>query len=246
MVDLEKKLKEVLELVKECGEILINAEGFKGEEDKEDGSLVTEYDILIDKKLTEGLKKIINCPVLSEEHNEEIKNNYFVIDPIDGTHNFSRGFECYGIMVAYVENNVTQFSIIYMPILKKTYTAIKDKGAFLNNKKINVRKIGDRLIGNTNLSKPICIEYLTKMMNSKYNFEFRCIYAACVPVCYVASGIFDFSIQTGGLGIWDIIAPKLILEEAGGVCEVSKYNEIKYSIIAGNREVVDIIKKKIV
>lgn len=245
-MDLEEKMGEVLKLVKECGEILKNAKNDKKEENKEDGSLVTKYDILIDKKLTEGLKKIIDCPVLSEEHKEDIKNNYFVIDPIDGTHNFSRGFECYGIMVAYVENNITLFSIVNMPILNKTYTAIKGKGAFLNNDKISVRKkTGDRLIGNTNLSKPICIEYLTKMMNSKYNFEFRCIYAACVPLCYVASGNFDFSIQTGGLGIWDIVAPKLILEESGGVCEVTKYDETKYSIIAGNREVVNIIKEVI-
>ena len=81
------------------------------------------------------------------------------------------------------------------------------------------------------------------MLNSKYNFEFRCLYAACVPMCYVASGNFDFTIQTGGLSIWDIVAPKLILEEAGGTCEVTKYNETKYGIVAGNHQVVDIIKE---
>lgn len=243
MENIDKKFNKALEIVKECSKILKNAKNDKSEKTKKDGSLVTKYDMLIDKKLTEELKKIINCPVLSEEHEENVGDNYFVIDPIDGTHNFSRNFECFGIMVAYVENKTTIFSIVDMPMLEKTYTAIKGKGAFLNGEKIAVRKTGDRLIGNTNLSCPICIEYLTKMMNSKYNFEFRCVYAACLPICYVASGNFDFTIQTGGLSIWDIVAPKLILEEAGGVCEVTKYNETKYSIIAGNSEVVNIIKE---
>lgn len=245
MDDIEIVREKTLKLVKECSKILQKAGKDRDGQDKNDGSLVTKYDLAIDKKLTEGLKKIINCPVLSEEHKEIIENTYFVIDPIDGTHNFSRGFECFGIMLAYVENGETVFSIIDLPELNKTYTAIKGKGAFLNGDRIYVRKTGNRLIGNTNLSKPICIDYLKKMMNSKYNFEFRCIFAACVPICYVANGIFDFSIQTGGLGIWDIIAPKLILEEAGGVCEVSKYNETKYSIIAGNKEVIEIIKNTI-
>lgn len=43
---------------------------------------------MIDKKLSQELKKIANCSVLSEEHKEDIGNTYFVIDPIDGTHNF--------------------------------------------------------------------------------------------------------------------------------------------------------------
>jgi fructose-1,6-bisphosphatase/inositol monophosphatase family enzyme len=64
-----------------------------------------------------------------------------------------------------------------------------------------------------------------------------------VPLCYVASGNFDFSLCYAGMGSWDIIAPQLIIEEAGGICEITKYSENKYSIIAGSKETVTIIKE---
>ena len=93
MENLEIVFNKALELVKRCREILKSVDFNNNVQVKEDGSLVTKYDLMIDKKLTEGLKKIYDIPVLSEEHKEEVKDTYFVIDPIDGTHNFSRGFE---------------------------------------------------------------------------------------------------------------------------------------------------------
>lgn len=86
---------------------------------------------------------------------------------------------------------------------------------------------------------------MKKLKDSKYNFEFRNLYCACVPLCYVASGNFDFSMCYKGLSIWDIVAPKLIIEEAGGICEYIKYNHGKYSIIAGNKDAVKVIKELI-
>ena len=135
MQDIERMFTQALELVKQCGELLKKVDYNKDVHRKSDGSLVTNYDLIIDEKLTKGLKAIYNIPVLSEEHKEEYKDTYFVIDPIDGTHNFSRGFECFGIMVALVEKEKTVFSIIEIPLLNKIYTAIKGKGAYLNREK---------------------------------------------------------------------------------------------------------------
>lgn len=87
------------------------------------------------------------------------------------------------------------------------------------------------------------LEWGKKLRNSEYKFEFRSLYCTCVPFCYIASGNFDFAIQHGKMGIWDTVAPKFIIEEAGGVCEVTQHNEFKYTVIAGNKENVEIIKK---
>lgn len=133
--NIEEKFNQVLKLVKECGDLLRSVDREKDIKEKKDGSLVTKYDLMLDEKLTNGLKQIINCSVLSEEHKEKLGSTYFVIDPIDGTHNFSRGFECFGIMVALVENKKTLFSIVELPMLYKTYTAIKGQGAYLNRRK---------------------------------------------------------------------------------------------------------------
>ena len=145
----------IIEKVKECGEILKNADKNKQAVEKEDGSLVTRYDLLIDSILTKELKSICNIPVLSEEHKEKIGNTYFIIDPIDGTHNFNSGLEFFGIMLGYVENNELLFSVIHLPMLAKTYTAYKGKGAFLNGSKITVRKSTNRFLGVTNIEEDI-------------------------------------------------------------------------------------------
>ena len=51
----------------------------------------------------------------------------------------------------------------------------------------------------------------------------------------------DFAIQIGGLNIWDIVAPKLIIEEAGGICDIKKFEEKKYSVTAGDSATLNIL-----
>ena len=239
-----EKYNEIVKLVKKCAEILKNVDKNKEEKTKSDGSLVTKYDLIIDDMLKDGLKKIMNYPILSEEHSEVIDDTYFVVDPIDGTNNFNRGIEHFGIMVAFVKNGITMFSIVDMPLLNRTYTAIRNIGSYINGKKISVRKPTNRLVGNINLNKKEALKIIDKVIEQKkYKFEFRCLYGACAPLCFVADGTFDFTIQIGGLSIWDIVPTQLIVEEAGGVYEVRKYDENKYSVITGGEESIKIIKK---
>ena len=234
----------IIEKVKECGEILKNADENKSEKEKSDGSLVTKYDLLVDEKLTNDLKSICNIPVLSEEHKEELTDTYFVIDPIDGTHNFINGLEYYGIMVAYVENNVTVFSVVHIPMLNKTFTAYKGKGAYLNGKQIHVRKNEKRFFGATNVDTEISMQNIQKLLkSSKYYFEFRLFFCVCVPIPYIASGNLDFNIYAVSCGLWDILTTALILEEAGGYIEYTKIGENKYQILAGTKEACEAIKE---
>lgn len=239
-----EEFNKTLKLVIECGKILENADYEKKTKEKNDGSIVTKYDMIIDKKLTEGLKEILNCPILSEEHEEKLGNIYFVVDPIDGTSNFDRGIEHFGIMVALVEDEQTLFSIVEMPLLNRTYTAIKDEGAYINKKRIFTRRPDHRLVGNLNLNNMISTKIIENLVKqNEYKIELRCLYGACAPLCFVADGTFDFTIQTGGMSIWDIIAPKLIIEEAGGICQVDKMDNQKYSIIACGNETRNILNK---
>ena len=241
--EIERIFNGALELVNECSKILKKVDFDKEATVKKDGSLVTNYDLMIDEKLTKGLKELADFPVLSEEHLEDITGTHYVIDPIDGTHNFARGFECFGTMVALVENDKTLFSIVAVPMLNKTFTAIRGKGAFLNGKEIHVRRPVDRFIGNTNMRSSTIQKWISKLRTSEeFRFEFRSLYCTCVPYCYIASGSFDFAIQYGKMGIWDSLAPKLIIEEAGGICEVKQIDSHKFSVIAGSPEVVKIIK----
>lgn len=245
MKDVEQIFNEALKLVKECSNILKDVDFDKEAVIKSDGSLVTKYDLMLDEKLTKGLKAIVDYPVLSEEHKEVLGDSYFVIDPIDGTHNFSRGFECFGIMLGLVVKGTIMFGIVDLPLLNKTYTAIRGKGAYLNGNKITVREPGERFIGNTNMRSQTVLDWIAALRRSDHNFEFRSLYCTCVPYCYIASGNFDFAIQHGKMGIWDSLAPKIIIEEAGGICEVIQHEEARFSVIAGSKEVYKIIKENI-
>lgn len=247
-IDCINDLDYVISLVKECGEILKNATMEKEAHEKKDGSLVTKYDLMIDEKLTKGLKdKYGDIPVLSEEHEENLNDTYFVIDPIDGTHNFNIGLEYFGIMLAYIEKNEVKFSIINLPILDKLFIAIKDKGAFLNGERIRISENEDynkkRFIGCVNIDKGIVKEKVEKLLNcDEYKFEFRAYYCSCVPNPYVAAGILDFNVYWGACGLWDIIAPALIVTEAGGMLEYRKIGEGQYEIISGTKTAFKRIK----
>jgi fructose-1,6-bisphosphatase/inositol monophosphatase family enzyme len=233
---------ESLEIVIECGNILKNADYQKENNIKKDGSFVTKYDLQIDEILTERLKSIVNCSVLSEEHMENQLDNYFVVDPIDGTHNFNAGLELFGIMISYVQDEITQFSIVYLPLLDKLYTAIKGKGAFLNNKQIHVKNNNGKLIGACDINKKD-LSIISSLLDEKcLNIEFRSLYCCAAELCYIADGTFDFYFCKNEGGIWDIIGPKLIIEEAGGILKYKKTDEGHYDVIAGTFEAIESIE----
>lgn len=239
---MEKMFNKTLALVKECSSILKSADFEKEASSKKDGSLVTKYDLLIDKKLTEGLKQIANYPVFSEEHIEEHGNTYFIIDPIDGTHNFNSGLEFFGILVAFVKDGVTQFSIVDLPALNKTFTAIKGKGAYLNgNQKISVRKCESKLVGACDIT-PDTLKPISDIVNSGKNIDLRSLYCTGLEIAYLAGGLLDFVFVKNSCFEWDFMGPKLILEEAGGILKYEKLPSGRCSVVAGSKEAIGIIE----
>lgn len=60
----------------------------------------------------------------------------WIIDPIDGTMNFVHGNPLVCISIGFYVNKEAEFGIIYNPVLKELYTALKGKGAYLNGQPI--------------------------------------------------------------------------------------------------------------
>ena len=102
-------IEKIIETVKKAGEIYKNAAGNLGIESKGSAvNLVTEYDKKIQDFLFEALSKIIpDCSFLGEEGegNKELSDGYcFIIDPIDGTTNFIKGFQHSAISVGLAKD----------------------------------------------------------------------------------------------------------------------------------------------
>lgn len=208
--------------------------------------IVTKYDLLSEKIILEEIKK--NFPkhaIFSEEKGKNNKKSDYLwlIDPIDGTTNFSMHNPIWSISIALAYQGEIIMGVVYAPILKEIFTAIKGKGAFMNKKKIKVSNINSGKVLNTfchgNKTKDIkrAIKYYTKQKLN--HLDCRQLGSAAIELSYVACGRIE-SIAIPGVNSYDVGAGSLIVNEAGGI--VSNFKGEKWSlkskdILASNKKV---------
>ena len=68
---------------------------------------------------------------------------FWVVDPIDGTTNYIRGFRHWGVSIAYVADGAVRIGVIYDAAVDKVYSAIKGQGAFKDGKPIRASAVTD-------------------------------------------------------------------------------------------------------
>ena len=214
-------------LVKECGQVILNADRKKMAIDIKSGvaDLVTEYDKNIQAQLENGLKKILpDAKFIGEEgSNDKLTDDgyAFIVDPIDGTTNFIKDYHHSAISVALLKGKEVVAGVVYNPYLDEAFHAIKGEGAFCNGKRISVSdspiENGLVLFGSSPYDKklfPKTIEILSEYFYTA--LDIRRSGSAALDLCWVACGRAElyFELQTSP---WDFAAGKLIVEEAGGV-----------------------------
>lgn len=188
--------------------------------------LVTEADLLSNKYVAKRIKdKFPNHGIISEELGYYNVNKDFVwiVDPIDGTINFAKGIPLFVVLIALAKKGKIILSSIYDPVHKELFFAKKDRGSFLNNKKIKcsnhkfiTQSIG-MLSDRVNTQKIKILSELNKL-NKGENFSINMFSSIGVSAVCVASGRSDWAISVGGK-VWDYAAPALLAEEAG--CKVT-------------------------
>ena len=107
---------------------------------------VTSVDLECQKLSYELLKKEFEYEILSEEKRtqDEITSNLFwIIDPVDGTHNYISGLPNFGVSIALANKKEFLLGVIYLPFFKEMYFATKKSGSYLNNEKIHVSNNSD-------------------------------------------------------------------------------------------------------
>ncbi|MGN7999846.1 inositol monophosphatase family protein [Sphingomonas sp. 22176] len=122
--------------------------------EKTPGELVTVADREAEERLTEGLAKIDRDAVIVGEEacaadpalmDQETAVRAWIIDPIDGTANFAAGQSPFGIMIALVEEGVTQAGWIYDPVADRMCHAVLGGGAFIGDAPVRARSSGAAL-----------------------------------------------------------------------------------------------------
>lgn len=193
--------------------------------EKKGAGLVTQVDLNAEYTAIRILKKSFpNFGFLTEETSPHATSNTsgrWIIDPLDGTTNYVHGFPMFCVSIAAEWENETIAGVIYHPILKDTYVALKGRGSSLNGKKIRVSKTST--LHNSLLTTGFTYrkdKWLHKEMESfeRLSKEVRAVRrpgSAALDLAYTARGVFD-GFWERRLSPWDIAAGALLVQEAGG------------------------------
>ncbi|MEO7444954.1 MAG: inositol monophosphatase family protein, partial [Ferruginibacter sp.] len=187
-------------------------------------NLVTEADHAAEKAIIEVIQH--DFPdhfILSEETGEIATNSEYkwIIDPIDGTVNFSNGIPICCVSIALEKDGVIILGAVYNPVINEFFFAQKGFGASLNDKKIHVSRKTEVI--KSCLVTGFPYTYLDNSNGPLQVFErfirrgvpVRRLGSAAIDLCWVAAGRFD-GFYEHKLQAWDSAAGFLIVEEAGG------------------------------
>lgn len=189
---------------------------------KADKSVVTEADIAADELISTALQQTYpNDLLLSEELSPSASGKDFstqpglwIVDPLDGTTNFSLGLHYWGILISYLEAGYPTQTVMYFPLLDELYTAQCGKGATLNGQSIQVEP-PDPQKRTTYFS---CCSRTHKRYRVSIPYKSRILGSAAYSLCAVARGIALVSFEATPK-IWDIAGGWLLVQEAGGSVE---------------------------
>lgn len=193
-------------------------------ETKELNSLVSYVDKEAEIMLVSGIKSIIpEANFITEEETIENKKGRinWIIDPLDGTTNYLNGIPHFAISIALQVDGIIVLGIVHEVNSKDTWTAIKGKGAYYNDRKCHVNKndLSNVLIA-TGFPYHNDYDYDSHFTLIKYwltnSRGLRRMGSAALDLCYVAIGRFGVYYE-GDLNAWDVAAGALIVEESGGV-----------------------------
>lgn len=230
---LDSLLEEIKKLVHACGTIMTEASDIERQTHSKagKGNFVTDYDSRIQKILEKRLLELMPEAVFLGEEDQmdhtDISHGYaFIVDPIDGTTNFTRGLDTSCISVALARDGRPVLGVVYNPYRRETFHALKGEGAYLNGRRISAsrRSLEEGLIlfG----TAPYNEELARRSFEVAYRYmshaqDLRRSGSAAIDLCTVACGRAEFFFELS-LCPWDYAAGALIVEEAGGsVCDLA-------------------------
>ena len=216
----------IIDIVKDAATVIMSLR--KGDliaETKPDGSLVTA----VDQEIQRQLKRILMAKwpeygFIGEEmrHVDQVKactqseHGYWVLDPLDGTTNFTAGFLFFGVSLALIIDSLPVLAVTYDPVRDECFSAQLGKGAFLNGQPMTcpVTKDLSDCVANVDY-KRLVVDLSTRLVRCPPYRSQRNLGSSVLEWCWLADGRIQLYLH-GGQKIWDFSAGFLILREAGG------------------------------
>ena len=186
---------------------------------KADHTIVTEGDFAADQHITAEIQAAYPGEgIISEESSlllEDTDRPVWVIDPLDGTTNFSLGLPVWGVSIARLVNGVPDTAALYFPVTGELFAAQRGEGAYYNQQRLSI------IDGGHTPLKPYFATGSRALRRYQVNirYKMRIMGAVAYDFCSVARGsaIVGFSATPK---LWDLAAGWLVVQEAGGIVEV--------------------------
>ena len=229
-------IESVIEISKQAGLVIMDI--YKTDFNikfKNDKSPVTEADTRANDIITAELLKIApDIPILSEEgrdipFEERSKwESFWLVDPLDGTKEFIKRNDEFTVNIAYMQNNLPVFGVVYAPALDELYWGSIEKGAYKSFAGNSFNPIRVK----SQLSNPVQLATSRSHPSpemDKFLAQFKKIdlhpMGSSLKICSVADGRVHFYPRLGPTMEWDTAASHAVIKAAGG--EIIKYGTNK-------------------
>lgn len=218
-------MRTAVRAARQAGEVLRSFHGnLKDIRKKGAIDLVTEADIASERVVVETIRSVFpDHMVLAEESGKSQGDERFqwIIDPLDGTTNFSHGLGLYAVSIAFHVEGVPSVGVVFNPAAEELYEAMAGQGARLNGQSIRVsdqNSMKDSLLVtgfpyNFHEILPRLMARFAGCLSASQGV--RRLGSAAIDLCFVACGRFE-GFWEQNLNPWDTAAGLLILLEAGG------------------------------
>ena len=243
MIQIDKELSTAKKASLQSAKLLINQKKLVNDVISNEGrDIKLRADIESENIIKKYIKENSDLPILAEESgaNEDLGSSFWVVDPLDGTSNYSRDFPICCISIALIHENKIILGVINDFNRNIIFEGSTETPAMMNSKLISVSDISDKTKATLATGFPAKGSYKHEAMLALAK-EFtqwkkiRMIGSAAMSCAYVASGQFD-QYQENGIFLWDIAAGLAIIKAAGGNYHYKTYddNKFKVDVIANN------------
>ncbi len=240
------RLDFAIDLARRAGELLRSGFGhvgsvrYKGPSDP-----VTEYDVRSEAMIREAIQHAFpGDAILGEEGGPSgTGDGRWLVDPLDGTVNFSHALPIFSVTLAYMQADRPVLGVTHDPMRDEMFYASAGNGAWLNGERLHVSACGQLARSLLVTGFPYGIQSAPNNNLGLYaaftmqSLGVRRLGSAALDLAYVAAGRFDGYWEFGS-GPWDVAAGMLMVEEAGG--QVTRADgqpdplQVPISILASN------------
>ncbi len=236
-IHLKRIIENLIDTFLEAGKISLELRN-KGliKKIKSDNTPVSNGDLEVNKIITEKIRRLTpNIPIISEETSENKSindlNDFWLIDPIDGTYDYINNLDEFTINAGLIINKRPEAGLIYAPAKNRMFYSHGEGFAFeiINQQSVklghsnNFDKSKIKFVSYSNNIKPE-IEKIHRLLNVKNYVRMK----SSLKFCVVASCEYDGYVAEPRACEWDIAAGHAILKHAGGKITDFDGNEILY------------------